>query len=214
MSIDVVEYVCVFDITQNTMVDTPVPNALQYLCGDAKSDNPIHIMDSIHQLISSKNSGVFDLPHVSDVAYSYCPCYPLTMYSGSVPWEGTPFVVHFIGMDEANSCEKKVTNPLYTSIYVVITRSCTPPVRMFNVLLNELRPTHIRLSELIEQLDNHSGGHGKVILQGWLRERIDATTHSGQEHDMLIKNKKNVLIASTVIVIIAIIYMIRISLRF
>ena len=212
MPLEVVEYICVYDTVQNVMVDTSFPSDLRehFRINANDGNNPTHVMDAIHRLISSKNGGMFDLPHASDVAHSYCPCYPLTLYSGHVPWDGTPYVVHFIGIDEVDTCDRK-DNPLYTSIYVVMTRSSTPPARMIKALLSELRPTHIRLSELILKLDSHSGGHGRPILQGWLQKHVDF--NPAYDGDIM-TNKKGVFIASTVVVIIAIIYMVRVLLRF
>lgn len=206
MSPDYVEYICVFDTVHDVMVDTEHPEEINpFRHHDGKT---LHVMDAIHHVISNRANGVFDLPHVSQTTHSYCPCYPLTMYYGHVPWPDTPFVIHFIGLDEVEKCEN-LKGGIYTTIYVMITRSDAPPVKTMNSLLVNLRPTHTRLVDLLQNLGNHSSDNGKEVLRGWLSSMLRSTA-PGSDAGAFAK-KQTILLTSAVVVAVSTLYLIFVS---
>lgn len=208
MSPEYVEYICVFDTVHDVMVDTSHPGEMDPF--REHEGKTLHIMDTLHRVISSHSGGVFDLPHVSQTTHSYCPCYPLTMYYGHVPWTDTPFVIHFLGIDEVESCED-TNQGVYTTIYVVITRSGAPPVNTMGRLLSNLRPTHTRLIDLLQNLGNHSRDNGKDVLRGWLSTMLRSSGPDPVPATETLGSKRTILVTSAVIVAISTLYLVFVS---
>jgi hypothetical protein len=208
MLAEYVEYICVCDTTHDLKVETKHPPELKRF--HAHGGHPVDVLGTIHRAIKTRD-GVSDLRQASQTFQTYCPCHPLTAYYGHLPWPGTPYTAHFVGLDETDSCDNDAMAGMYTTVYVMLTRSDAPPIRTITTLFDELRPTQIQLSELLQKLSDHSGGRGADVLRGWLHTllRNDMPLASGSAARN--NNKRTILVTSAVIVAISTLYLISLS---